>query len=65
MPPKGSCPNCGQKEWLEHPKLHYFPRISRSDDDNGRYVADASNGIHVTIWRCNNCMYIMPFWEPD
>ena len=63
MAPKTACPNCGEKEWLENPDLHYFPRVNRSED--GRYVADASNGVHARIWRCNNCMFMMPFWEPD
>ncbi len=63
MQPKVDCPNCGQKEWLENPNLNYFPKVNQLED--GTYVADASNGIHVKIWRCNNCMYIMQFWEPD
>ena len=63
MPPKIACPNCGLKEWLENPELHYFPRVEPLDE--GKYVADTTNGIHVKIWRCNNCMYIMHFWEPD
>ena len=63
MPPKIQCPNCQQNEWLESPELNYFPRVSKMDD--GRYMSDTENGIHVRLWRCNNCMYIMQFWEPD
>ncbi len=63
MRPGIACPNCGEDEWLENPNLHYLPRVDR--DGDGAYTADASNGIHVRIWRCNNCMFIMPFWEPD
>jgi len=63
MPPKISCPNCMQSEWLENPELNYLPRVSKLDD--GKYVADTDNGIHVKLWRCNNCMYVMQFWEPD
>lgn len=63
MPPKTACPNCGQKEWLASGELSYLPRVSRSG--GGGYVADTKNGIHVRVWRCNNCMYVMQFWEPD
>ena len=63
MPPYGPCPNCGQDEWLASDGLHYMPRVV--PDDRGGYTADARNGVHVRVWRCNNCMYIMAFWEPD
>ncbi|MDH3204034.1 MAG: hypothetical protein OEL81_05090 [Nitrosopumilus sp.] len=63
MPPKIECPNCQQNEWLENPELNYFPRVNKMDD--GKYTADTENGIHVRLWRCNNCMYVMQFWEPD
>jgi len=63
MPPKVPCPNCSQKEWLENVELNYIPRVTRLE--NGKYAADINNGIHVRTWRCNNCMYIMQFWEPD
>ena len=63
MPPKINCPNCGLKEWLENQELSYLPRVEQLED--GQYVADTTNGIHVRTWRCNNCMYIMQFWEPD
>ena len=63
MPPQMNCPNCQQKEWLENPELNYLPRVSQLD--NGQYVADTDNGIHVKLWRCNNCMYVVQFWEPD
>jgi len=63
MPPKIQCPNCMQNEWLENPDLNYLPRVTRLED--GKYVADTDNGIHVKLWRCNNCMYVMQFWEPD
>ena len=63
MPPKIKCPNCGQNEWLENPHLSYIPQVSKMK--NGKYTSDIQNGIHVRIWRCNNCMYVMQFWEPD
>ena len=63
MPPKIPCPNCGQNEWLENPELSYLPRVRKLE--NGEYVSDIDNGIHVRLWRCNNCMYVMQFWEPD
>lgn len=63
MPPKIPCPNCGIKEWLENVELNYMPRVIHLKD--GNYEADVKNGIHVRTWRCNNCMYIMQFWEPD
>ena len=63
MPPKIHCPNCQQNEWLENAELNYLPKVTQMDD--GKYVADTDNGIHVKLWRCNNCMYIMQFWEPD
>lgn len=63
MPPQIKCPNCGLDEWLENPELSYVPTVRKEDNDN--YVADTENGMHVRIWRCNNCMYIMQFWEPD
>ena len=63
MPPLIDCPNCQQNEWLESPELNYLPRVSRMND--GKYGADTDNGIHVKLWRCNNCMYVMQFWEPD
>ncbi|KFM16819.1 hypothetical protein AAA799D11_00532, partial [Marine Group I thaumarchaeote SCGC AAA799-D11] len=50
-------------EWLENQELSYLPRVAKLD--NGQYVADTENGTHVRIWRCNNCMYVMQFWEPD
>jgi hypothetical protein len=40
-----------------------LPQVVKLED--GKYVADAGNGIHVRLWRCNNCMYVMQFWEPD
>ena len=63
MPPKIKCPNYQQNEWLENDELSYFPTVMKMDD--GTYAADAENGIHVRLWRCNNCMYVMQFWEPD
>ncbi|WP_428324508.1 hypothetical protein [Nitrosopumilus sp.] len=63
MPPKTVCPNCKQNEWLENQELGYLPRVIKLD--NGQYAADTENGTHVRIWRCNNCMYVMQFWEPD
>jgi len=63
MPPKINCPNCLQNEWLENSELNYLPKVTQMDD--GKYVADTDNGIHVKLWRCNNCMYVMQFWEPD
>ena len=62
MPPANVCPNCGEKEWLESPSLHYMPRLH--SDEKG-YSAELENGVNVSVWRCNNCMYIMQFWEPD
>ena len=43
MPPANVCPNCGQKEWLESPSLHYMPRL-RSDEKG--YSADLENGVN-------------------
>ena len=63
VPPSTKCHNCGQKEWLESPELGYIPRLEK--DSEGRYMADTNNGVHLRVWRCNNCMYIMTFWEPD
>ena len=63
MHPQMNCPNCQQNEWLENPELNYIPRVSQLDD--GKYVADIDNGTHVKLWRCNNCMYVIQFWEPD
>ncbi|WP_249110996.1 hypothetical protein [Nitrosopumilus sp. K4] len=63
MPPKIKCPNCGQNEWLENPELSYLPRVTKLE--NGKYVSDIDNGIHVRLWRCNNCLFVMQFWEPD
>ena len=57
------CPNCQQNEWLENAELNYLPKVTKMDD--GKYVADTDNGRHVKLWRCNNCMYVMQFWEPD
>ncbi len=63
MPPRIHCPKCQQNEWLENSELNYLPKVTQMDD--GKYVADTDNGIHVKLWRCNNCMYVMQFWEPD
>jgi len=63
MPPRINCPNCQQNEWLENFELNFLPKVTQMDD--GKYVADTDNGIHVKLWRCNNCMYVMQFWEPD
>ena len=63
MAPKIPCPNCQEDEWLENNELSYLPQVVKLED--GKYVADAGNGIHVRLWRCNNCMYVMQFWEPD
>ncbi len=63
MSPRIKCPNCQQNEWFENSELSYLPRVNRTED--GKYVADTDNGIHVKLWRCNNCMYVMQFWEPD
>ena len=63
MAPKIPCPNCQEDEWLENNELSYLPQVVKLKD--GKYVADAENGIHVRLWRCNNCMYVMEFWEPD
>ena len=63
MPPQTKCPNCGQNEWLASEELSYLPRVNQLDD--GTYTSDVDNGVHVRIWRCNNCMYMMQFWEPD
>mgnify|MGYP000038185594 FL=1 len=62
MGPKIHCPNCQENEWLENNQLSYLPDMIITD---GKYVADTKNGIHVRLWRCNNCMYVMQFWEPD
>jgi len=61
--PKIICPNCQQNEWLENAELNYLPKVTKMDD--GKYEADTDNGIHVKLWRCNNCMYVMQFWEHD
>ena len=61
--PKIKCPNCQQNEWLENAELNYLPKVTKMED--GKYVADTDNGIHIKLWRCNNCMYVMQFWEPD
>ena len=63
MAPKIKCPNCQQNEWFENNELSYLPTVMKMDD--GTYAADPNNGIHVRLWRCNNCMYVMQFWEPD
>lgn len=63
LSPKIPCPNCQEDEWLENNELSYLPQVVKLED--GKYVADAGNGIHVRLWRCNNCMYVMQFWEPD
>ena len=63
VPPMRPCPNCGQTEWLENKDLHYMPRVVPIGQ--GRYATDPGNGIHVSVWRCNNCLYVMLFWEPD
>ena len=63
MPPRIKCPNCKQNEWLKSPRLGYIPQFDR--DEKGNCVADVSNGVDLSIWRCNNCMYVMTFWEPD
>lgn len=63
MPPQTRCPNCGQDEWLQTPDTHYLPTAVRLR--GGGYEADVSRGPHVSVWRCNNCMYVMQFWEPD
>jgi len=63
MPPQIKCPNCNQNEWLENPELNYLPRVTKLE--NGAYASDTENGIHVRLWRCNNCMFVMQFWEPD
>ena len=63
MVPKIKCPNCQQNEWLENNEISYLPTVVKMDD--GTYVADPNNGIHVRLWRCNNCMYVLQFWEPD
>ena len=54
MPPKVACPNCKQNEWLENNELSYLPTVMKMDD--GKYAADVDNGIHVRLWRCNNCL---------
>ena len=63
MVPKIKCPNCQQNEWFENNELSYLPTVMKMDDET--YVADPNNGIHVRLWRCNNCMYVLQFWEPD
>ena len=63
MAPKIKCPNCQQNEWFENNELSYLPTVMKMDD--GTYAADPNNGIHVRLWRCNNCMYMLQFWEPD
>lgn len=63
MPPQTKCPNCGQNEWLENAELNYLPRLTKLE--NEKYTIDIDNGIHVRLWRCNNCMFVMSFWEPD
>jgi hypothetical protein len=61
--PKINCPNCHENEWLENNELSYLPTVVKLED--GTYAADAASGIHVRLWRCNNCMFVMQFWEPD
>ena len=63
MTPKINCPNCQENEWLENNELSYLPTVMKLED--GTYAADATSGIHVRLWRCNNCMFVMQFWEPD
>ena len=63
MAPKTNCPNCGQSEWLENPVLNYLPQVRKLDDES--YALDTENGVHVKLWRCNNCLLVMQFWEPD
>ena len=63
MAPKIKCLNCQQNKWLENNELSYLPTVMKMDD--GTYAADPNNGIHIRLWRCNNCMYVLQFWEPD
>ena len=63
MTPKIKCPNCQQNEWFENNELSYLPTVMKIDD--GAYVADPNNGVYIRLWRCNNCMYVLQFWEPD
>ena len=59
MGPKIHCPNCQENEWLENNELSYFPHVIKLTD--GKYVADTKNGIHVRLWRCNNCIVYVHF----
>ena len=63
MAPKINCPNCQENEWLENNEFSYLPTVMKLDD--GTYAADATSVIHVRLWRCNNCMFVMQFLEPD
>ena len=47
LSPKIPCPNCQEDEWLENNELSYLPQVIKLED--GKYVADAGNGIHVRL----------------
>lgn len=63
MPDPAPCPHCGRSEWLPSDGLYYLPRTR--PNERGEHEADLRNGINVRVWRCDNCLYVMTFWEPD
>jgi len=63
MPEEGKkCPLCGHENWTGSPTLHYLPKL---DGVSGQLKPMSNQGIHVRVWRCDNCLYVMMFWEPD
>ena len=61
MAPKSKCTNCGSNDWLQSDRLSYIPPVAGSGDS----PSDAPDGLHVVIWMCKSCWYLMPFGSSD
>ena len=61
MAPKNKCVNCGAADWLHNDRVSYIPEVTGRSDTR----TDTSDGLHVVVWMCKSCWYLMPFGSRD
>ena len=58
MGPNGKCINCGANDWLASDRVSFIPKV-------GAKGSDAAEGLHVSVWMCKKCWYMMFFGTTD
>ena len=60
MGPKSKCTNCGVKDWMKSQHSNFIPQLAAQ---GGSPTPD--DGLHVNMWMCKNCWYLVAFGSAD